>query len=255
MISRKQLLLRMPFERYRPEIAVENNIGLEAAFTDSTKFYQNPNFLPEFKALMKNGPIPQVAHLPFVGLDLGSHDKWIRSLSLDIVREGLKIAIECGIKRVVQHISIIPEHTEYTRNSSLKFFEDSLSQLMPLIEKNKMEVLLENTWEKEPLIFKKLFEEIHSEHIWMCLDIAHVHCFSNTPFSLWWNMLKDRIRHIHVSDNRFDEDIHLIPGNGKIDYPAILPVLSAKKDLTYTLEINPQEIHKALEYLESIDFI
>jgi sugar phosphate isomerase/epimerase len=67
--------------------------------------------------------------------------------------------------------------------------------------------------------------------------------------------MKDKIRHIHLSDNRFDEDIHLVPGKGKINFPSILQVLSQKKDLTYTLEINPQEIHKALEYLETIGFI
>jgi sugar phosphate isomerase/epimerase len=255
MINRDNLFLRIPFEKYKPEIAIQNHIGIEAAFTDSEKFYHNPNFLPEFKKLISHGPIPQVAHLPFIGLDLGSNDTWIRKLALDIVKEGLKIAIDCGIKRVVQHVSIIPQHTEYTRNSSLRFFEESLSEFMPLIEKHNMEVLLENTWEKEPHIFKKLLDEIHSKHVWMCLDIGHVHCFSDASFEEWWEMLKPKVRHIHLSDNRFDEDIHLIPGKGMIDYPSILPVLETKKDLTYTLEINPQEIRKALEYLESIQFI
>ncbi len=255
MIKRNQILMRIPFEKYKPELAVQHHIGIEAAFIDSEKFYHNPHFIDDFRKLMNRGPVPIVAHLPFVGLDLGSNDKWIRTLATDIVREGLKIAIDCGIKRAVLHVAILPLHTEFTRKLCLNYFKDSLSELMPIIEKNKIELLLENTWEKEPSFFQKLLADIHSEYVWMCLDVAHIHCFSNIPFQVWWDTMKDKIRHIHLSDNLFHEDIHLIPGKGKIDFPAILPVLSTKIDLTYTLEINPQEIKKALEYLESIDSI
>jgi sugar phosphate isomerase/epimerase len=78
------------------------------------------------------------------------------------------------------------------------------------------------------------------------LDVAHAHMWRakgepNRAAALL-DAFRDRLAHVHVSDNLGGEDLHLPLGAGTIDWPEVVMTLkSAGWDGTVTLEVFAQE--------------
>jgi sugar phosphate isomerase/epimerase len=67
----------------------------------------------------------------------------------------------------------------------------------------------------------------------------------------------ERIKHIHLHDNRggssHNDDLHLPVGDGVIDFENIFKMLkSINYKGTITLELQPDEIKKCLEYVKRL---
>jgi sugar phosphate isomerase/epimerase len=70
------------------------------------------------------------------------------------------------------------------------------------------------------------------------LDIAHAHIGGSDKTAAYLSALGDRLRHVHVSDNKLQADDHLPLGVGFIDWPAAVRRLhAARYDGTVTLEV------------------
>jgi len=96
--------------------------------------------------------------------------------------------------------------------------------------------------------------------LFMTLDLGHAQLLSekNTSFGLI-EQFSERIKHIHVHDNRGGhsqaDDLHLPPGEGIIDFEAILGELWKKGYTgTMTFELQPSEIEKNLNHLKGLIF-
>lgn len=64
----------------------------------------------------------------------------------------------------------------------------------------------------------RLIAETEMENLGVLLDAGHVHV-SGEPMAEAFKAAGDRLFHIHVDDNLGKRDQHLIPGEGKIDFP------------------------------------
>jgi sugar phosphate isomerase/epimerase len=96
--------------------------------------------------------------------------------------------------------------------------------------------------------------------LFMTLDLGHAQLLSekNTSFGLI-EQFSERIKHLHVHDNRGGhsqaDDLHLPPGEGIIDFEAILGELWKKGYTgTMTFELQPSEIEKDLNHLKGLIF-
>lgn len=119
-----------------------------------------------------------------------------------------------------------------------------------------------------PYILKYDPSEIHvcdlaevfaaSPQLNLTLDLGHAELLSekNTSFG-FLEKYPDRIKHIHLHDNHGgcspDDDLHLPPGEGKIDFQKIFQTLHAVQYRdTVRLELRPSQIETCLGYVKRL---
>ncbi len=227
----------------------DQGLNLELCVTDSTFLFEK--FLPlrkELQNTIEQLGLRTILHLPFYGLQLGCKDYYIRDLSYNLISQGLLRCSELNINRAVMHVSF-PSHipTAGAKNW-LKSFYLNLEKILLYCQEKKITLYLENTFEPDSEIFERIFDHFVSDNLLMCLDIAHVYCYSKSGFSDWWNNLQSKIGHVHLSDNNTFEDSHLALGKGKIDFQDVFEK-SFSKDVTYTLETEISCFQESLAYL------
>ncbi len=86
--------------------------------------------------------------------------------------------------------------------------------------------------------------------IGMTLDVGH----AGVNGFLENDMYFDSIKHVHLSDNNHDHDMHYALGEGSIDFKAVIKNFEENNyDGIYVIEVNDKEsVLKSLEYLEKL---
>ena len=107
--------------------------------------------------------------------------------------------------------------------------------------------------------YEVLKKHITSARFGLTLDIGHVFCTETAPLRQVYGKFSGLIRNIHIEDIRNRKHEHLMFGEGELDFPAILRVLSDNK---YTGLINvelsrdshraPEVAKRSLEFLQSV---
>ncbi len=101
-------------------------------------------------------------------------------------------------------------------------------------EEYGVNIALENT--RFPVYNAFLYDRLSSGRLKFCFDSGHAHCF--TPGQDPLGRFGSRLVTMHLHDNhgRRDEDEHLIPGDGSVDFPALMPRIHALSPRWYNLE-------------------
>jgi sugar phosphate isomerase/epimerase len=87
-----------------------------------------------------------------------------------------------------------------------------------VLEKYPPTVVLENTFEPTPEMFRALLGEVSSSRLKVCLDMGHMNVWSKVPLEEWIAVLGEDIHSMHIHDNKGDYDYHLVPGKGTINW-------------------------------------
>jgi len=121
-----------------------------------------------------------------------------------------------------------------------------LPALVPYAKEYQVPVCLENVWNLfllSPLEFRALIDQIGSEWIGAYFDVGNI-----LPFGYpdqWIRILGERIRRIHVKDVRKGVagiDAILAPGEGDVDWPAVMQALmDVGYDGYLTVEVPPRK--------------
>jgi len=130
--------------------------------------------------------------------------------------------------------------------------------LQRIIEKAKdsgIVICLENLSENA-VDLKRPFGDLPSLHL--ALDVGHAQLLTENNRSYGFiKQYPERIKHIHLHDNRGGDsprdDLHLMPGEGLIDFKKIFKKLKViGYDRTITLELKPHEIKKCLGFVKEL---
>lgn len=97
-----------------------------------------------------------------------------------------------------------------------------LRALLDIAERGNFTIAIENLRSLYTLDF--LFETIDSPRLGFCYDSGHEFCrdYPNTTIERY----KERLACLHLHDNDGTADQHLLPGAGKIDWPATMKRLN-----------------------------
>ena len=103
---------------------------------------------------------------------------------------------------------------------------------------------------------RRPFDEL--PHLNLTLDVGHAQLLrkENTSFG-FMKAYPDRIKHVHLHDNlggdRPEDDVHLPPGRGIVDFKTILTALArVGYQRTATLELRPQEIESSIGFIKKL---
>lgn len=136
-----------------------------------------------------------------------------------------------GVKNIIVHP--LQNGRYYGRSDEL--FEKNMEfykSLVPLSEKTGIKIAIENMWQRHP-VTKHITDDVCAdpyelcryydtlndpEHFTVCLDIGHVALCGREPEDAVRIIGHDRLGALHVHDVDYVDDLHTLPGCGKINY-------------------------------------
>ncbi len=181
-------------------------------------------------------------HAPFMDLNPGAVDDRVREVTGFRFNQVLDAAARFHPQVIVFH----PGYDRWRYDGDVDLWlEKSLSTWKPLAEKAEslsLKFAVENVFEENPSVLKRLFDALDSPRIGYCLDAGHGHLFSEVPLLQWVEILGPRLLEMHLHDNHGQADEHLPVGEGEIPFAEIFSTLRTQ-DLhpIYTIEPHLEE--------------
>lgn len=198
----------------------------------------------------KNFPIVQT-HAPFKF----THAQWddpelFESVTFPRMVRSLEISAIFGAKVVVVH----PIHHTVYHGHEEEIFERNMEyygRLIPYCKQFGIKVAVENMFQKDPLRkcivhdtcsrpeeFIRYVDTLNSEYIVACLDVGHVGLpLSDIDAADFVRALgHNRLQSLHIHDNDYQLDRHILPYLGKMDWEPICRALGEidyQGDFTY----------------------
>lgn len=176
------------------------------------------------------------------------HPSWIepdaayRAIRREHTKRALELAAALGAPGI-QTEPGGPLLPGVSRRHALQVFYDELMPCVELAEKRNLNLLIE----PEPGLLIERFEQflefvawIDSPAVGLNFDIGHAFCVGQDPQD-WIAPLAKYTRHYHIEDISAQRvHRHLIPGQGAIDFPAVLKAIEKSRYQGWlTVELYP----------------
>lgn len=177
------------------------------------------------------GVIFHQAHAPF------GYQKFVTKIQPEFWRV-FAFASGFGVRQMVVH-PLQPGryygHEKEIFDLNVTFYRS----LLPLIEKYGVKVAIENMWQHHP-VSRLIVDDICADpkeladlydalddpdHFTVCLDIGHVPLCNREPEDAIRIIGHDRLGALHVHDVDYVDDLHVLPGLGKIKWDTVCRAL------------------------------
>lgn len=170
-------------------------------------------------------------------IDITHPTKAKRIAMVDEVKRAIEMADLIPFRYLIQHLGVTGQEFDEHR---LDAAFSSLEELKVFAGQRGVELLLENT-PNEMSTGERLNYFLQSTHLNLnyCFDVGHAHM--NTGVDAEFEVMKERIRSTHIHDNNGQEDQHLFPPAGTIDWPKAMRLLTSRPDqFPLVLELREQ---------------
>jgi sugar phosphate isomerase/epimerase len=167
----------------------------------------------------------------------------IRQASIGEIIASLEAAAELGAEKAVLHPGYIDGLAVSVMEDALGLAMDSLARFSDRAAALGLTLCIENLFPRlgpytDPDDFEILLDAFPG--LKFVLDTGHAHIGDDTGHRVvdFATRFRDRLAHVHVSDNRGQTDEHLPVGQGTVPFQAVIRTLAAiGYDDTITLEI------------------
>jgi sugar phosphate isomerase/epimerase len=164
----------------------------------------------------------------------------VRRSTTKHVKESVALAVELGAS-IVEVVSGVPHIDGVPPERAWAWMTEELAECADYAKKHGVKIGLEPepgnvvSTTREAMLMSS---EIASQGLGILLDTGHLNVVKEEiPNSI--ASARDRLIHVHVNDNNGETDQHLVPGDGMIDFRAVLEALHRigyDKYLTIELE-------------------
>jgi sugar phosphate isomerase/epimerase len=173
------------------------------------------------KEAAKSYSLEYSVHAPFADINIASPSKNMLNASMKRLKQSMVYTNMLDAKLWVFHPGAKTGIGQFYPGADWKQNNESIQELYDKAEEYGINIALENLPAKyyffmsKPDEFLRFYRETNLP-IGIVMDVGHAHLEGQIePF---FNMLADKIVHIHASDNNGLDDQHLGIGEGKIDY-------------------------------------
>jgi len=236
---------------------IKNKFNIELYYDAEVIDNADKKELIKIKERLIDVGLELIAHGPFIDLHIASLDKLIQEASYQRLLKSINFAKDIGIKEIILHHGYDERIHGYKFDTWLDYSKQNWDRLTNLAGDYGIEIVLENTFEKEPLVIEKLIFEL-SLPFKVCIDIGHLNVTSkNNLFGYlpkWLKTFNQHIVELHLHDNKGEEDLHLTLGEGSINFIKLFNLID-KFDINprITLENKTEnELYQSIIYLYEI---
>jgi sugar phosphate isomerase/epimerase len=193
--------------------------------------------------------------------DLSEPEEGLRRKRIKYTKTSISLAKEIGAENISVASGV--GNPKVKGSKLLQIFVDSLEQILSFAERVGIKVGIE--YEPDQLvnslkILGKILRMFEHPLLGVNLDVGHALAIGENLYDTIL-ILGDRIWNIHLEDTRKKEHLHLIPGEGSIDFKKLKKALERINYKGFlTLELYPYKDdpsgagEKALRYLRSLGF-
>ncbi|PKN37014.1 MAG: AP endonuclease [Deltaproteobacteria bacterium HGW-Deltaproteobacteria-2] len=208
------------------------------------------------KLLAENG-LKVTFHAPFLDLRPAALDDKIRQTSLDRIKQVFDLAPYFHPLKIVCHPSFDDRYYVSADDLWLENSVKTWTELIARAKDAKTIIALENVYEKNPYILRRLFDALSSDKICFCFDTGHFNVFSHEPLDIWLTELGKYLGHLHLHDNFGRLDEHLPVGNGTFPFAEFFQILKKiKVKPTITLEAhNPDTFLQSVKNVKDMKLL
>lgn len=161
---------------------------------------------------------------PQAVLDITEPVKAKRIAVVDEIKRALEIADVIPFRYLIQHLGVAGQELDESRWDAAF---SSLEELKVFAGQRGVEVLLENT-PNEMASGERLNYFLALTHLNLnyCFDVGHANMSNGVDAE--FEVMKERIRSTHIHDNNGEEDQHLFPPVGTVDWPKAMRLLMSR---------------------------
>jgi sugar phosphate isomerase/epimerase len=235
--------VHMPFDLLPQfqEMVLQQKMNLEIYFSHSALNKLDDTKSREMAKLLTRSGVKVTFHAPFMDLRPGALDNKIRQASLERLKQVFQLAPYFHPFKIVCHPSYDNRYYVSCDEEWLEASAATWLELIALAREAETIIALENVYEKEPSILRRLFERLDSDYICFCFDTGHFNVFSRTPLNVWLSELGQYLGHLHLHDNHGRSDEHLPVGCGNFPFAELFEILQdIKARPLITLEAHAQ---------------
>ncbi|MHC4995888.1 MAG: sugar phosphate isomerase/epimerase family protein [Planctomycetota bacterium] len=196
------------------------------------QYYRNPNDRPalsDVKSICGDAglAIDSIHGVFGDAYDPSSPDENTRRFAMDTYRDEAAVALELGGPMVVVHPSPLlaqPPEDPGEVAAHVSPLRQSMEDLARMGEELGVVYLIENLppncWiGSDSQALAEMARAIESPHLRLCFDVGHA--FINGSIGPQLAGCADLIDYLHIHDNNGQDDSHLMPGDGHIDWRAV----------------------------------
>ncbi len=175
---------------------------------------------------------------------------FLGEIILPRIIRAMEMASILGAETIIVH----PIH--YRGTTKEDAFERNMSfynYLIPYCEKFGIKVAIENMWDRDKLRghiihdtcsvkeeFAKYVDSVNNPCVVACLDIGHAGLprQEDEAYDFVYALGKERLKALHIHDNSYQNDEHLLPFRGKVNWELVgksLGEIGYEGDFTYEL--------------------
>lgn len=188
----------------------------------------------KIRSALEGHRLEAVGHLAYY-LPTGSPMRQLRDAAVSCAADYLAVFAEIGVSLVTVHAHWPPGM--FTTEEGLAWQEESLHSLLARSRAFGIRLMYEpiGTRHDTPEVLDRLLRDLPDL---LChLDIGHCNLWGRQPAAMI-RQVRDRLMHLHVHDNDAISDLHLPPGTGTVDWPAVFAALAEiGYKRTLTLEV------------------
>lgn len=234
-------------------------IGENFDFLDLTiepeKTYPDDIDIPKIQELKNKYKLEIIGHTPW-NLPIASPYASVRKAAFDEYLKCLKIFRKLKVKLVNVHPDLPSDMPDPERiiNYNIGFFKKIASEA----KKYNIKIMMENTkaFFNELEIIGKILDDVPSLKLHWDVGHANLGNEGEKKTKLVFHNFKNKIVHLHFSDNNGQEDQHLPLGTGNINWAFIVKTLKEYKyNKTITLEIHTPDLSYLLFSRDKLKFL
>lgn len=222
----------MPHDDFsRLPLFTKHNIGLievTPLVPDNKEWMPgDPKSTKQFLSLCDSNDIePNSVHCYFfayLGHDVADKNPDIRKKAIEVNKVLFQGAKEIGAKYMIAHLYGWDVEGR-SEDESMSLAKDVILEYLPEAERTGVKIAIENLtkdWEIRQL--NQLIDDIDHPLLGICFDTGHAAIYGNVEKEL--RRCGGRLIGLHIHDNHFNEDEHIIPFRGKIDWKAFTSAL------------------------------
>jgi sugar phosphate isomerase/epimerase len=233
------------------EMVLQRKLNLELYFSHYALQNLDKTKCRETAKILAGAGLKITFHAPFMDLRPAALDDKMRLASVDRIKQVFDLAPYFHPLKIVCHPSFDERYYVDCDDLWLENSMKTWTDLIAAAKNAKTIIALENVYEKDPHILRRLFDVLSSDYIYFCFDTGHFNVFSFAPLGIWMQELGKYLGHLHLHDNRGKIDEHLPVGCGTFPFTEFFKTLRAiGVKPTITLEAHDED--KLWESLNNI---
>ena len=223
-------------DREAGKVARQYGLGIEIA--EFCTAWNMDRELPAVEKTLKEtltGVSRRVLHGPFNELFPCAIDPKARQLAAYRFSQAAALAQAYGAGKLVLHGGFNPQmyYPQWYVEQSVLFWRGFLQEVPP-----DFVLALENVMEPSPDTLVSIAAGVDDPRLGLCLDVGHANtCVSRTPPLDWIAPMAPYLRHVHLHNNRGQEDLHAPLDEGTVPMQEVIDaVLERSPRATFTIE-------------------